>query len=259
MERHKTVLFPWRAGYLGSLNLPNRTRLGQSARGRTSTVAMVKSIGLLVRRPDLDAAGFRAHYEQNHAPLATRLLGFPGYQRNYPGSDAARAELGFDGFSEFWFQDNAQIAEIGALMQGDIGDVLREDELRFMTPPVNQSYGVHERLYGTRPAPGEAVRAISVVRLPPGMPPPQADRSLDLHATRVRERDLPGVIAALHMVPVREVTPLPEGALGVECVESLWLASREAMAECNAWRSEQGEAPLWEVEESGTPVLAWPY
>ena len=37
---------------------------------------MIKTVGLLQRREDLDAAGFRKHYEQNHAPLATKLLGF---------------------------------------------------------------------------------------------------------------------------------------------------------------------------------------
>ena len=95
---------------------------------------MIKSVGLLQRREDLDHAGFRAPYERNHVPLATKLLGFPGYQRNYPESDRAQSELGLDGFSEFWFQDAAQIAHFGELMRGDIGAELIRDELRFMIP-----------------------------------------------------------------------------------------------------------------------------
>ena len=117
---------------------------------------MIKTVGLLQRREGLDATGFREHYEQNHAPMATKLLEFSGYQRNYPESDRARDELGLDGFSEFWFQDAAETSRIGELMQGDIGALFVEDELRFMNRPANQSYEVTERLYGARPAPGKS-------------------------------------------------------------------------------------------------------
>ena len=219
---------------------------------------MIKTVGLLQRREGLDATGFREHYEQNHAPMATKLLEFSGYQRNYPESDRARDELGLDGFSEFWFQDAAEISRIGELMQGDIGALFVEDELRFMNRPANQSYEVTERLYGTRPAPGKVLRAIAISRLPVGAKPGTRERALDSHDTRVRERAISGVIAALHSVPDRLASPLPAGAAGVGCIESLWLENRDTLAECNRWRAREGAPPLWVVEESGTPILAWP-
>ena len=219
---------------------------------------MIKSVGLLQRREDLDHAGFRAHYEQNHVPLATKLLGFPGYQRNYPESDRARGELGLDGFSEFWFQDAAQLARLGELMQGEIGAELMQDELRFMIPPANQTYDVSERLYGKRPSPGEAVRVIAIARLPAGVRPGASESRLDFDDTRVRERSISGVIAALHIMPVRATVPLEAGTRGVDCIESLWLENREVLAECNRWRTGENTTRLSIVEEFGTPCLAWP-
>lgn len=220
---------------------------------------MIKTIGLLQRAEGLDPAGFRKHYEQSHAPMAVRLLGFPGYQRNYPESDPARAALGFDGFSEFWFQDEAETERIGALMQTDVGARLLEDEPRFMNVPRNQNYGVSERLHGTRPAPGRHLRAIAVTRLPPGAEPGPRERALDEDETRVRERALPGVITALHIVPERIAMPGPPDLAAAGCIESLWLADRKALDACNAWRADAGAPRLWVVEECGTPVLAFPW
>ena len=220
---------------------------------------MIKTIGLLQRREGLAPAGFREHYEKNHAPLAIRLLDFPGYQRNYPESDEARAALGFDGFSEFWFRDESETAKIGEIMGTEVGAQLLEDEPRFMNVPRNQTYAVSERLYGTRPEPGKALRALGITRLPAGTAPGKAERELDLDESRVRERRLPGVLASLFIVPEGASMPLPADVPAAGCVESLWLEGRSALEACNGWRVEVGAPLLWAVEESGTPVLAWPY
>jgi hypothetical protein len=219
---------------------------------------VIKTVGLLQRREGLDPAGFREHYESNHAPLAVRLLGFPGYQRNYPESDEARAALGFDGFSEFWFRDEAETAKIGEIMGTEVGAQLLEDEPRFMNVPRNQTYAVSERCYGTRPEPGKTLRALAITRLPAGVEPGRGERKLDLDETRVRERALPGVLASLHIVPEAASMPLPPDMPAAGCVESLWLDSRSALDACNHWRAEAGAPLLWAVEESGTPVMAWP-
>ena len=221
--------------------------------------AVIKTIGLLQRARNLDPDGFRKHYEQCHAPLAIRLLGFAGYQRNYPESDEARAALGFDGLSEFWFRDEAEMQRIGGLMQTDVGAQLLEDEPRFMNVPRNQNYGVSETLHGTRPAPGEHLRAVAVTRLSPGAEPGPRERELHRDESRVRERALVGVIAALHIVPERIAMPGPGDMAAAGCVESLWLADRAALGACNAWRADEKEPLLWPVEESGTPVLEWPW
>ena len=68
---------------------------------------------------------------------------------------------------------------------------------------------VSERLHGTRPAPGKAIRAIAVTRLAVGQATGRRERELDLHETRVRERAIPGVIASLYSVPERAAMPLP--------------------------------------------------
>jgi hypothetical protein len=219
---------------------------------------VIKSVGLLQRREGLDPAGFRDHYEKHHAPLAIRLLGFPGYQRNYPESGAARAALGFDGLSEFWFRDEAEIARIGEIMGTEVGAQLLEDEPRFMNVPRNQTYTVSERMHGTRPAPGKALRALAVTRLRNAAAPSACERKLDLDEARVRERALPGVIASLHIIPEGASMALPPDMPAAGCVESLWIESRGVLERCNGWRSEAGAPLLWVVEEAGTPLLAWP-
>ena len=84
------------------------------------------------------------------------------------------------------------------------------------------------------------------------------ERRVDLEDTRVREREISGVIASLYTVPRRAVKEPPAGSPGVGCIESLWLEGREVLDACNAWRRE-AEAPiLWEVEEVGAPILSPP-
>lgn len=219
---------------------------------------MIKSVGLLQRREGLDAAGFRDHYEQQHAPLARELLGFSGYQRNYPESSAAREGLGLDVFSEFWFRDAEERARIAQLMQGDVGLRFREDEFRFMNRPANHSYEVGETQHGIRPPPGASLRAIAIQRLAPGRGPGEAERRVDLETTRVREREISGVIASLYTVPRRAVKEPPAGSPGVGCIESLWLEGREVLDACNTWRREADAPILWEVEEVGAPILSPP-
>jgi len=219
---------------------------------------MIKSIGLLQRREGLDAAGFRDHYEQKHAPMAESLLGFAGYQRNYPFSRVGREQLGVDGLSEFWFQDAGETTRIGQLMQGDVGAQFIEDEERFMNRAVNETYHVAERLHGERPAPGEAIRAVAIARLPVGARAGARDRRLDFEPVRVCERRTPGVLAALYSVPVSASMALPRGRPGVGCIESLWLADADVLEVCNRRRTHEGANPLVVVEEAGRPVLGVP-
>ena len=219
---------------------------------------MIKSMGLLQRREGLDAAGFRDHYEQKHAPMAESDLGFAGYQRNYPVSHTARAQLGVDGLSEFWFEDAGETTRIGQLMQGEVGVRFIEDEERFMNRAINETYHVSERLHGVRPPPGEAVRAVAIARLPVGARAGERDRRRDFEPLRVRERHTRGVIAALYSVPVGASMPIPAGRPGVGCIESLWLSDAEALEVCNHRRAREGATPLSVVEEAGRPVLGVP-
>jgi uncharacterized protein (TIGR02118 family) len=87
----------------------------------------MKTVGLMPRRVDITRAAFRDHYENRHAPLALGKFPFEKYVRNHlvaSGPDP----IGFDCLSEFWIGD---VAEIYRIMAGPVGDIMREDELRF--------------------------------------------------------------------------------------------------------------------------------
>ena len=91
----------------------------------------MKTIGLMPRRPDISRAAFRDHYENRHAPLALGKFPFEKYVRNHVVvSDPD--PIGFDCLSEFWVE---KVSEIYEIMAGPIGDIMREDELRFTDQP----------------------------------------------------------------------------------------------------------------------------
>jgi uncharacterized protein (TIGR02118 family) len=87
----------------------------------------MKTVGLMPKRQDISRAAFRDHYENRHAPLALGKFPFEKYVRNHLVA-ADPDPIGFDCLSEFWVGD---VAEIHRIMAGPIGDIMREDELRF--------------------------------------------------------------------------------------------------------------------------------
>jgi uncharacterized protein (TIGR02118 family) len=127
----------------------------------------MKTVGLMPKRPDISRAAFRDHYENRHAPLALGKFPFEKYVRNHVvASDPD--PIGFDCLSEFWVEN---VAEIYTIMAGPIGDIMREDELRFTNqdrigPAVAEEIHVagsprivddgitHKEILLIRPAPG---------------------------------------------------------------------------------------------------------
>jgi hypothetical protein len=87
---------------------------------------MNKIIALLAHRTDLSRDDFQNYYEKRHAPLAISHFPFSKYVRNHLLS---LPDIGFDTVSEFWSDDYATIAE---LLCSAVGDMMREDERRFM-------------------------------------------------------------------------------------------------------------------------------
>lgn len=102
---------------------------------------MVKLVVLLKRRPDLTLAEFCAYYEQRHAPLAARTIppevgdGITHYVQNHAlalGSSSSTSEPPYDCVTEFGFADVDGLRRWAAWYAGPGGQVLRDDEERFM-------------------------------------------------------------------------------------------------------------------------------
>ena len=111
---------------------------------------MSKNIALLPRRSGLSRAQFRDYYESRHAPLAIGYFPFTRYVRNHL---ADAEEPGFDTISEFWSEDLARLA---ALMETDVGALMRADEERFMERPQIRSGAAEEYLLAGAPRTAES-------------------------------------------------------------------------------------------------------
>jgi uncharacterized protein (TIGR02118 family) len=107
---------------------------------------MFKVLGFIPRRPDLTRAFFRDYYETRHVVLALRTLrGFSKYVRNHVVRSAPQ-EPGFDCLPEWWFDSPKDAADIAAWVASPAGQVLHEDEAKFMDRPRMASCPVNERL-----------------------------------------------------------------------------------------------------------------
>ncbi len=107
---------------------------------------MFKVLGFIPRRPDLTPAFFRDYYETRHVVLALRTLrGFTKYVRNHVVRSAPQ-DPGFDCLPEWWFDNPKVAAEIAAWVASPAGQVLHEDEAKFMDRPRMASCAVDERL-----------------------------------------------------------------------------------------------------------------
>lgn len=107
---------------------------------------MLKVLGFIVRRPDLDRAAFRHHYETRHAPLALRdIRVFAKYVRNHVIAGTPH-DPPFDALSEFWYDDAGAIEWVTQWLASPAAAALLEDEARFMDRPRNAACAVTERL-----------------------------------------------------------------------------------------------------------------
>ena len=101
---------------------------------------MIKALAFIHKKNDLSDADFRNYYEKNHAPLATSLLTFEGYERNYISSEINPLYESLGSISIFQYQSLGSLNIIEKEMASDAGDILREDELKFMN--VSKNYFV---------------------------------------------------------------------------------------------------------------------
>ena len=98
---------------------------------------MIKALAFIHKIDELSDNDFRNYYENSHAPLASSLLSLEGYERNYVNSELNPLYKSLGSISIFKYQSMEALDLIGKQMSSDAGDVLRNDETKFMNVPKN--------------------------------------------------------------------------------------------------------------------------
>ena len=98
---------------------------------------MIKALAFIHKKTGLSDIDFRTYYENSHAPLASSLLTFEGYERNFINSKFNQSYESLGSISIFKYQSMRSLDVIGEQMQSSKGDILREDELKFMDVTKN--------------------------------------------------------------------------------------------------------------------------
>ena len=98
---------------------------------------LIKALAFIHKMDGLSDDDFRDYYENQHAPLASSLLSFEGYERNYVNSRLNPLYKSLGSISIFKYQSMESLDVIGKQMSSDAGDILRNDEVKFMNVPKN--------------------------------------------------------------------------------------------------------------------------
>ncbi|TAJ41278.1 MAG: EthD family reductase [Reyranella sp.] len=81
---------------------------------RLEECTMIKTIGLLARKPGWTHDQFMKHWVEVHAPLAHAVPGLRRYVQNHIRDERTRADIPaidveIDGVAELWFDDRAAL------------------------------------------------------------------------------------------------------------------------------------------------------
>jgi uncharacterized protein (TIGR02118 family) len=128
---------------------------------------MIRSLALIVRRPDLTRRNFRDHYEDVHAPLALPYMrGLKHYLRNHVAEELNGIEPGFDVMTEFSYERAEDVAHIVNLLQSPEGEPILRDELTFMDKARNTFFaiGAPVLVADSEPVPDGAVKVAALVK-----------------------------------------------------------------------------------------------
>ena len=101
---------------------------------------MIKALAFIHKKDGLSDSDFKDYYENKHAPLASSLLSFEGYERNYIHSALNPLFTSLGSISIFQYQSIESLDMVGKQMSSDAGDTLRNDEVQFMN--VSKNYFV---------------------------------------------------------------------------------------------------------------------
>ena len=95
---------------------------------------MRKRISLKTRRAGLSPSAFRDHYENRHVPLGLEYVDrfqWRRYVRNYVVGSIG-TPVGFDGYTEFWVDDDADDDALARFVASPEFAALHEDDARFL-------------------------------------------------------------------------------------------------------------------------------
>lgn len=129
----------------------------------------MKTLALIVRRPDHTREAFRAHYEEIHAPLAmeTVMEGTSRYVR-YHVAQEIFGEPGFDVMTAFQYPSAEAAAALMERLGTDQGARILADEATFMDRAKNGFFVVEEhRVHGAEDREAGLCAAV-LVRAPEG-------------------------------------------------------------------------------------------
>ena len=98
---------------------------------------LIKALAFIHKKTDFSDGDFRTYYENTHAPLASSLLTFEGYVRNYVHSDFNPLFQSLGSISVFKYKSEDSLAIVSNQMSSDAGETLRKDELNFMDVSKN--------------------------------------------------------------------------------------------------------------------------
>ena len=98
---------------------------------------LIKALAFIHKMDGLSDGDFRDYYEKQHAPLASSLLSLEGYERNYVNSELNPLYKSLGSISIFKYQSMESLDVVGKEMSSDAGDILRNDEVKFMNVPKN--------------------------------------------------------------------------------------------------------------------------
>jgi hypothetical protein len=98
---------------------------------------LIKALAFIHKIDGLSDNDFRDYYENQHAPLASSLLSLEGYERNYVNSELNPLYKSLGSISIFKYQSMGSLDVIDKQMSSDAGDILRNDEVKFMNVPKN--------------------------------------------------------------------------------------------------------------------------
>ena len=101
---------------------------------------LIKALAFIHKMDGLSDDDFKNYYENQHAPLASSLLSLEGYERNYVNSRLNPLYKSLGSISIFKYQSMEALDVVGKQMSSDAGDILRNDEVKFMN--VSKNYFV---------------------------------------------------------------------------------------------------------------------